>query len=120
MSSHIITQSLTSPRTLEAFNAIDKGSLYYLFLSMTQFHTYMAEMSNSMETMFSQIGRTVDTIQEILQLPNGESEEPLNIWGILGVAADLAGAVPGNPAWQGATAAASGVFGLLSELAPTS
>lgn len=120
LSPQTAAQSLTLFPAPDQFNAIDKGSLYYLFLSMKSFHRYMRSMSDEMEKMFSQISLSVETIQEILQLPDGESEEPLNIWGILGTAADLASIVPGNPAWQGATAAASSVFGLLEEFAPES
>jgi hypothetical protein len=112
--------SLTLSRTPEDFNAIGKGSLYYLFLSMIQFHAYIGEMRTSMGYLFDQIERSVGTIQQILQLPDGKSDKPLNIFTILGSASTLAAAVPGNPGWQGAMAAAAGVFGLTSELAPKS
>jgi hypothetical protein len=102
----------------EDFNAIDKGSLYYLFISMTNFHTYMVALRNEMNFAFVQNSLSVSTIQEILQLPDGKADEPLNIFNILSGTAATAAAIPLNPAWQGAASAASGIFAIVGEIAP--
>ena len=102
----------------EEFNAIDKGSLYYLFLSMQNFHRYMAALRTEMIFGFVENSLSIGTIQEILPLPNGKADEPLNIFTILSGASAVVAAVPGNPGLQGASAAASGVFALAGELAP--
>jgi hypothetical protein len=105
-------------RTPEDFNAADKGSLYYLFVSMMNYHAYMNALRNEINFAFIQNSLSVGTIQEILKLPNGKADEPLNIFAILSGATAVAVAIPINPAWQGATAAASGVFAIAGELAP--
>jgi hypothetical protein len=100
------------------FNAAGKGSLYYLFVSMMNYHTYMKALRNEMNFAFIQNSLSVGTIQEILQLPDGKADEPLNIFAILSGASAVAAAIPGNPALQGGAAAASGVFAIVGELAP--
>lgn len=118
MSSRVRFRSLTLSRAPEDFNAIGKGSLYYLFVSMEHFHTYMAALRYELNLGFVENKLNVGTIQAILQLPDGKADEPLNIFAILSGAAAVVAAVPGNPAAQGASAAASGVFALIGELAP--
>ena len=113
-----ISQPLTLSRAPDDFNAIGKGSLYYLFVSMMNYHAYMKALRNEMNFAFIQSSLSVGTIQEILKLPDGKADESLNIFAILSGATAVAAAVPLNPAWQGATAAASGVFAIAGELAP--
>jgi hypothetical protein len=85
---------------------------------MQNFHRYMRALRTEMIFGFIENSLSVGTIQEILQLPDGETDEPLNIFAIFSGAAAIVAAVPGNPAVQGASAAASGVFALAGELAP--
>jgi hypothetical protein len=85
---------------------------------MMNYHAYMNALRNEINFAFIQNSLSVGTIQEILKLPNGKADEPLNIFAILSGATAVAVAIPINPAWQGATAAASGVFAIAGELAP--
>lgn len=84
------------------------------------YHSYMKTLRTEMNIAFIQNSLSVATIQEILQLPDGKSDKPINIFAILSGGASAAGAIPGNAAWAAATTAFSAVFSLAGELAPTS
>jgi len=49
---------------------------------MQNFHRYMRALRTEMIFGFIENSLSVGTIQEILQLPNGETDEPLNIFAI--------------------------------------
>jgi hypothetical protein len=87
---------------------------------MEKFHLYMSTLADEMEKGLDLIENNVPRMQQILQLPNGKADEPLNIFPILSAAAAIAAAVPSGPHLQGAAAAASGVLALAGELAPKS
>jgi hypothetical protein len=87
---------------------------------MEAFHRYMSALADDMKGGLDLIENNVPRIQQILQLPDGKSDEPLNIFPILSGASAIAAAVPSGPHLQGAAAAASGVFALAGELAPKS
>lgn len=114
----IVSQSLILSRAPAEFNAIDKGSLYYLFISMKTFHAYMQALHNNVRLSFMENKINAPDILGSLSLPDGTADEPVNIFNIISGATGVAAAIPGNPAWQGATAVVSGVFGLAGELAP--
>ena len=104
--------------TLGAYNAIGKGGLFYLFKSLQNFHTYMNALKLKMlENAFTS-STQVGVMRDILSLPDGKAEEPINYFSLLSGAAAIGSEVARNPAYSGGLSALSGVFGLLNEAMP--
>lgn len=100
------------------FNDIGKGGLYYLYVSMANFHQYMDSLQKEFLaagfTSAQQIGR----MSQSLHLPDGKQQgKKINIFAILSGAASIASGLP-NKAVAGPFAALSGVFTIAAETAP--
>jgi hypothetical protein len=63
-------------------------------------------------------GTQVGVIRQILSLPDGKAEEPINFFALLSGAASIGSVAASNPAYSGGLSALSGVFGLLNEAMP--
>ena len=63
-------------------------------------------------------GTQVGVIRQILSLPDGKAEEPINFFALLSGAASIGSVAASNPAYSGGLSALSGVFGLLNEAVP--
>lgn len=106
----------------EKFNAVDKGGLYYLFLSMRNYHNYMKALKSDKNDNFLRNAVSVSSIMEILNLPDGEEDDSPNIIAILSSAAGIASSVAGVSTagfatpLAGSVGALSGVFGILGNV----
>lgn len=70
-----------------------------------------------LENAFTQASQ-VGIIREMLNLPDGKAEEPINFFALLSGAASIGSTAATNPAHSGGLAALSGVFSLLNEVMP--
>lgn len=114
--------ALTDYDISEKFNAVDKGGLYYLFVSMRNYHNYMKALKSDMNDNFLRNAVSVSRIMEILNLPDGEQDDSPNIIAILSGAAGIASSVAGISTagfatpLAGSVGALSGVFSILGNV----
>jgi hypothetical protein len=100
------------------FNAIGKGGLFYLFVSMKNFHGFMKEMrSRFFEASFI-AGLQVGKMRQDLKIPDGEStDNPIDAWAMLGAGFTIASGSSGAfPAASGISAVGAGVMSILSNV----
>lgn len=101
----------------DQLNAIDKGGLYYLFISLEKFHAYMTKLDVELSRKLFEGAMQVGEIQQILNIPSGEaSATKPDVFGILGSAAGLVGGFSGPLGPY--LGAASGIFGIMSTYGP--
>ncbi|KAH8587655.1 hypothetical protein B0O99DRAFT_641003 [Bisporella sp. PMI_857] len=98
------------------FNNIGKGGLYYLFISMRNFHSFMSEfrdrlvVGNFIKTL------ALDDMKANLNI-SGQSQEPFNVFGLLSSALGIGSALAGaNPIASGALGAMSGIMSILGDV----
>ena len=104
----------TFNRECKHFNEIGKGGLYYLFVSLRNFHNFMAA---TRETYFEktfvaslEVGNMATTLK-INKLPDAEG---FDVFGMLSSAMGIAGAVSG-PVGAGALGVMGGIMDMLGD-----
>ncbi|KAK5739053.1 hypothetical protein LTR17_005571 [Elasticomyces elasticus] len=101
------------------FNAVDKGGLYYLYKSMENFHSFAKAYKDKLDRAAFSTAQEVGDMAEWLALPDGEADEPLDIFGIVSGAASIGSLLSSaNPAVAGAFDLVSGAADLLGNFQP--
>ncbi|KAJ3547829.1 hypothetical protein NM208_g1311 [Fusarium decemcellulare] len=99
----------------EDFNHIGKGGLWYMFVSMAGFHTFMTALSNEFAKNIAITSDQVGTMRQLLNIKSGAPAAPLDVASILGAAFSIGSALATPlPSVGGPFAGISGVMYMVS------
>ncbi|EXL74424.1 hypothetical protein FOPG_10455 [Fusarium oxysporum f. sp. conglutinans race 2 54008] len=102
------------------FNKIGKGGLYYLFQSMSSFHTFMKALNQQFDSKITLTLATVSEMRLILDIKSGLPQTTINIGSVLGSAFSMASAIAAPiPAVGGPLAGISGLASMIGTFTST-
>jgi hypothetical protein len=105
--------------TIADFNELKLGGLYYLFVSLKNFHSYMRGLHGRFQDEAFLSSLSLSGMKTELKIPDGTKDaEPVDQWALLGGAFSIGAAGLGvlNPAAGATLGAVSGVFQVISTL----